>query len=292
MIRKIIVPTDFSAPANGAASYALHIAKYLKCNMALCHSFVVPADLSNADTVSWPLYDYDTLKEEAIDMLAGLSRKLIRMNTLLKTPNTFKPIVDYYAEALPVPQLLNQHTGDTNPALVIAGSSGTGAVTRFFTGSTTRRLIEAAAYPVLLVPPEYPFRAIHKIAFTSDLDPAGIQHIHVLAGFARHFDAEIVITHINPLKEDAKKARDFLLEVTSKINYDKIYYREINTSSVSEGLNQIAENGWADLLVMVHKQGSPLERLLKGSYTKRQISHLKIPMLALPEGTTHIFGIY
>jgi len=293
MIRNILVPTDFSAPANGAAAYALHIARYLKCNLELCHSFIVPADLSQADQVSWPLYDYDTLKENAMEQLAALSRKLVRLNVLYKKSNIYKPIVNYSAEAIPVVQLLDSRIVKEKPVLVVAGSSGTGAVTRFFAGSTTRRLIEATTYPTILVPPDFEFKPIRKIAFATDLDPDNIEAIHLLAGFAKQFDAEIVIVHVQGKTghENTRQAKDFLLEMTSKINYDNILYRELDSSVIQEGLDWITENEWIDLLVMVHRQGNILDRIFKGSHTKRQLDHISVPMLVLPEGFKGTFGV-
>lgn len=290
-MKTIIIATDFSKPAGNAARYALNAAKYLKSNMILCHAFTVPADATVAGHVVWPQYDYEFLLNDASEHLDEFAKELMLEGKSLNFPNTFKPVVEYITEPSGTVQLLKRLAAERKAGLVVAGISGAGAVSRFFTGSTSRALIESASFPVLLIPPVYAFKPVNKIAFATDLNKRDIEVIHSLAGFARYFDAELVVVHVDqhPDKYDATKADLFLNEVTCKINYDKVYYREVSSSDVNQGLDWLSEHGWIDMLVMVHRHASLVDRLIKGSLTKNQIKHVKIPLLVLPEGLSPVF---
>lgn len=291
IMKQIVVPTDFSEAATVAADYALHVAKYLKSNLELCHSFLVPLDATVAGQVVWPVYDYDSLKEDVDLHLDRLAKALMLRGKSLSIPNTFKPVVEYTADAGATGELVSSLVREKQAGLVVVGMSGHGAVRKFFTGSTSRDLIENGYFPLLLVPAGYVFKPIHKIAFATDLSIGDIEVLNALAVFARCFDAEIVIVHVDrhPGRAERKDVADFLSEVTCKINYDKIYYREVNSKNVNDGLQWLTEHGWIDLMVMVHRSDNLLDRLLKRSVTRRQADRINIPLMVLPEGLNPVF---
>ncbi|WP_316792831.1 universal stress protein [Pedobacter frigoris] len=289
-MKTIVVPTDFSKPAGDAAKYALHIAKYLKSNIKLCHAFMVPVDATVAGQVVWPLYNYESIFKDVSEELDVLAKDLMQESRELNFPNTFKPVVEHTAEPGGAVELINRLVKEEHAGLVVMGMSGAGAITKFFTGSVSRSLIENSTSPILLIPGGCEFKEVKKIAFATDLDKRDIEIIHTLVGFARHFNAELVVVHVDhdPKHYDAKKADRFLNEVTCKINYDKIYYREISSANVNDGLQWLSEHGWIDILVMVHRPHSFMDKLIRGSFTKKQAGSVKIPLLVLPEGLTAV----
>ena len=113
--------------------------------------------------------------------------------------------------------------------------------------------------------------------------------IHILqslATLARHFDADILITHVtteNMEKNHQQKIDQFLREVTCKINYHKIYYKDLNYSSVHEGLNSLVESSYIDILAMVHRRHDFLTDLFKGSDTVKMVKYRNIPLLVFSE---------
>jgi hypothetical protein len=153
-------------------------------------------------------------------------------------------------------------------------------------------MIAKTQYPLFLVPEQCSFHPIKKIAFATDLQQKDIEVIHSIVGFARHFNAELLITHVsgNNLGNSlSARAESFLNDVTCKINYDKIYYRGVPQATVGRGLDWVTEFGMVDLMVMIHRKHSLLERLLKGSFTKAQAAKSKLPLLVMPEGVHPVF---
>jgi nucleotide-binding universal stress UspA family protein len=292
-MKPILIPTDFSDSAENAAWYALHVARYMKTNIELCHAFLVPAEYSMAGQPAFPAYDYSTLKAETSAQLVDLARKLDEKNHAAASKYSFHPGIKCISEAGVVPEIVGKLVEENPKQLVVLGMSGIGATAKFILGSSSRNLIEKGGFPLLLIPTGFVFNEIRKIAFATDLRAEDIEVLHSLAGFARYFDAEIIVAHVSDEKrqsnEHLKKEDEFLNDITSKVNYNKIFFRRINNSKVSEGLDWLSAHGHIDMLVMIHRPLGFLDRLFRGSYTKNQADHIHIPLLVFPEGLHPVF---
>jgi len=290
-MKKILVPTDFSLPAENAAVYALNLAKSISANILLFNAIRIPANAPLAAQVNRPLVDYNTLKEEVTRELHELSQKLKMDDTGASLP--VYPAIQYKSQAGSVTTVVSHIFEQEKAFLVVMGLSGEGAVSRFFLGSNSRDLIDKANFPVLLVPSNSKFNGIRKIAFATDLSEKDIEVIHCLAGFAAYFNAEILLAHVSENKaEDAahqRKLTAFLSDVTCKINYPHIYYRHINQGDVDQGLDWLAEHGLIDILVMVHRHNNLIGDLFHRSHTQKVARHIDIPLLVYPGQGKYFF---
>lgn len=286
-MKKILVPTDFSQPAHNAARYAVNLAKGLKANVALCHAIFVPAESPFAAQSPWPIEDYSSLKKQSTHELNVLAHQLKNEEGLSKYEEQDTPKIEYVSEADSVEDIVRTLVEEQNIHLVVMGLTGKGNLMRHILGSNSLGVLNMATFPVLLVPECAAFKSIGKIAFATDLGVGDIDIIHSLSGFARHFAAEILITHVSREKVDheehEKKINNFISDVTCKVNYNKIYYRHISEGSVDSGLSWLVENSGIDILVMVHRQRSFFSGLFKSSHTKTLAKHIQIPLFIFPE---------
>src|SRR5471030_1559819 len=97
-MKAILVPTDFSAPANNAARYAMHLAKQMHTNIELCNAMMIPIEAPAAAQVSWPLEDYRDIKKSVTDELNFLSEKLEQEDREVSVQQLYHPIVSYTSE--------------------------------------------------------------------------------------------------------------------------------------------------------------------------------------------------
>ena len=285
-MKTILVPTDFSVCADNAAHYAIQLAKVLKTDVKLCNAFLVPAQTALADTVVWPLEDYDSIKNGINRKLYFASDRLTKQEKL-DPENGADPRIDFIGRAGSVPHVVKEIVSKEDIPLVVMGISGAGALSRLFLGSNSRDMIEAADFPLLLIPRETNYKRIRKITFATDLNPNDLEIIYSLAAFARNLNAEILIAHITGEKYDAaehqKMADNFLSDVTCKANYDKIYYRHIKSMDVAHGLNWICEHSLSDMIVMSHSKHNIIDAFFAGSYTQKLAQHVNIPLMVYPK---------
>ena len=283
-MEKILIPTDFSGPAENAAFYAMNLAKSTNANVILCNAIKVPANAPMAAQIAWPLVDYNTLKNEVSRELDHLSKKLRRDDVSSGLP--VYPSITCVSDAGPVTDVVKDLVAKEKVSMVVMGMSGTGALNRFFLGSSSRNLIDNASFPVLLIPPDAVFNGIHKIAFATDLHEQDIEVINSLAAIAFHFNAEILIAHVSGERPDdlkhQHKINAFLSDITCKINYPKIYYRHIRQQDVNQGLDWLTAHGLIDILVMVHRHNNLIANLFNRSHTQNVARHIDIPLLVYP----------
>jgi nucleotide-binding universal stress UspA family protein len=279
----ILVPTDFSVHAQNAALFAWQLAKYINARVILCNAFNVPAEEVAAAQVAWPLEDYQSMQEASAEGLRSLAAGLEKR---ADGEYAVMPEVSYVNEAGSVADVVGALAVRERALLVVMGTSPSGGLVRFLWGSKRNSLIEDVQVPLLLVPENYGYKYPKRIAFATDWQESDIEVIQSLVSLARHYQADILITHVTDNKEtngsNSGNADEFLNQVTCKINYPHIYYRQINNGDVDEGLSWLSENGGIDMLAMVHRRHPLIERLLKGSHTKTAAKHNQIPLLVFP----------
>lgn len=286
-MKNILVPTDFSLAAKNAGAYAMHLAMEMKANIKLCNAVMVPIEIPVTTYVTTPLITFETIEKEAETQLQLLAIKMKASPELTSPVNNHFPSVEIATGIGSVPDVVNDLTRHKDVSMVVMGMSGAGGVTQFLMGSNSRAMVENARLPVLLVPEEARFKRIHKIAFATDLNKADTAVIHLLAGFARALNAQLLLAHITGKDEKITKVRQeeidrFLNDITNKVNYSKIYYQHISNKEVDEGLDWLAEHAQIQVLAMVHQQHSMIYRLFKGSHTQRLRKHIAIPLLVFP----------
>lgn len=284
-MKKILVPTDFSLPAKNAALYAMHLASGMRADVKLCNAVMVPVEVPVAAHISTPLMAFDVLEHAAEDGLKQWVKKIEQLNERNFPADVYHPAVESEIGVGPVKEVVSNLAGSQHINLVVMGMSGAGGLSEFLLGGNARELIEKATFPVLLIPSEATFKPIHKIAFATDLSKEDTAVIHVLAGFARTFNAQILIVHI--IKDEATDKTEleignFLNDITNKVNYHKIYYQRISDKDVDDGLDWLADYGQIQMLAMVHRKHNVLHKLFKGSYTQRLKRHIKIPLMVFP----------
>jgi nucleotide-binding universal stress UspA family protein len=278
-MKTILVPTDFSPSANNAANYAVKIAQIVKANVKICNAIKVPGESVLAAQVAWPLEESADLKEVAEAELNYLVTTLEKQ--LEENEYGFKPRIQHTKGFGNIPDFIRNLVSDDHINIVIMGMSGANVFSKFALGSNSRDLINKADFPLLLIPKTCAYRPIKKIGFATDLNETDINSLHTLANFARHFNADIVVSHVAPIPHESQKLVDlFLSNVTCKIDYPNIYYRSLQSNSVNAGLQWLTENGHIDMMVMTHRSNS----FFSNSYTQKLAIKSNVPLMVLPKG--------
>jgi nucleotide-binding universal stress UspA family protein len=277
-MKTIAVLTDFSERADNAALYAAHLAQHLKANVLLYNAFFVASADPLSAQVAWPMEDFEELQHESEKEIHSLLAKLKKELTL--SPTEFMPAIECRSRDGNLNSHLDELLADREIIMLVMGNHQKG-ISTLMTGNHMRELMDQALLPVLIIPEHQTFEAIHKIAFATELDDGDIEFIHSLASLARNFDAEILITHTTNT-DDHKLVDTFLNKVTNKVDYPKIYFRPLKDTTVNEGLSWLTKHGQIDMLVMVHRHKSLLERFFTRSNSQHMAAEIEMPLLIYP----------
>jgi nucleotide-binding universal stress UspA family protein len=266
----ILIPTDFSPPADHAAAYGFKLAEKLKLNIQLCHA---DKDIST--------------KTSSASKLVSLAGSLVKEKS--PSPGDFIPLIKFTTLCGTVASVAQTLTENTSIPMVVMGTSGTGGQQKGFTGRDSQEMIGSSRIPLLLVPPLASTALPRKIAFATDLDEKDMPILYSLATLARDLKAEIIIVHIDAGSYDHETRKGqlhrFLDKVREDIRFTAFSYRNIESKNVAEGLNHIANEGSVDMLVMSHSRHRQLESLLNAgnSFTLEMAKDLRIPLLVFPK---------
>lgn len=138
-IRHILVPTDFSEPAQAALQYARSLAAEFGSDLHLLHIVPEPYIYPWGTEVStMPLVDLLTQSEtQAAERLKTIAPSDVKTKTAT-------------AIGTPVDRIL-QYIADEGIDLVVLGTHGRGAVGHLLLGSVAERVVRRSPVPVLTV---------------------------------------------------------------------------------------------------------------------------------------------
>lgn len=285
-MKKILVPTDFSVPAENAARYALGLAKEMKADIIICNAFKVPTEAPMAAQVAWPLMNYAELQQEVTTELDSLVKSLSSQSCLAEEAE-YCPDLTYESRVGSVFEVVSSMVRKEKIDLVVMGIAGANGFTQLILGSNTREMVERADFPVLLVPFEAGFKKIEKIVFASNLSKDELEPLQVLSGFAAELNAKIIIAHItnkevDPDGKQQHEIDEFFQQVIAEVNFPDIKYEYLWNVDVDNGLDWIAEEKNVDMVVLSHHQHHLLHRMFVGSHTQKLSRHIKVPLLVFP----------
>ncbi len=291
-MKTIAVLTDFSKRSEHAAMYALQLAKKIKADILLFNAFMVPAEKSNGKQSAWPPEDYDEVQKKTKKRLIALRGKLEGELEEKSSPGAYLPAISYQCEEGAVANNIAGLEENRDIVLMILATHGADDISAFLMGNNCSQVIDAASTPLLIIPEGCRIKNIEKFAFATDIVHNDIDYISSMASLAKHFSAEILVANVNhhaPLtKEHENAINAFKKEIMQKINYSKVYYRNIPNESVQNGLDWMMENIKFDILVMVHRKGDLSDFFFKSSITKKIADHAYIPLLVYPYPVTSV----
>lgn len=163
--------------------------------------------------------------------------------------------------------------------LVVVGVQNHGGTENFFLGSHVERAICLAPYPVLAVkPPQAEFNVrtiLFPSDFSADADSAfpGLQP--VLTAFP---DATLHLLHVAASGND-EEARQHMRAFATRHQLTHYQTASVQADGVSAGVEQYAQQGQADLVVLPTYHHSGLSSFLHAGITDTVAAHALPPVL-------------
>lgn len=280
-MRRLLVPTDFSADAMKAVTYSVEIARKAGAAIYLLHVVELVTDrIRQPYSLHDRLHDeimtarrqeLNTLREELIDAYPDLT-----IETKLANGNITTTILEH-AEKLKID-------------IIVMGTQGAGGLKEVLWGTVTASIIRRTKIPVLAVPFEYQIKKPEAIVFATNqfeknklllkrfIELAGLFNtvVHVVI----YLDEEISSTldyHFS-----SEQMADYLLYLKQAYPDIKFSGEVLEGKNFEDAIEEYDSKNGVDMIAMVTYPKNSLERLLKISVTRKMALHSKIPVLALP----------
>lgn len=277
MMRKIVIPTDFSNNAFNALKYAVDLFKYEKSDFILLHAY--------ADEV----YNHETLiSQELLERLKEqtLTRSSKKMETIISkiqeySPNprhNFRSFSGFGALVDEVNDLVNEENAD----ITIMGTRGKTNDRNISFGSNTLQVLKYVQSPVLCIPAGFKYKKPNRILFPSNyLIPYQKRELKLLGELARSYRSEIHMLYISNFPADSFRQKDNQLILKEQFHQTDFQFHWVEEADRVQTIIKFIEDLQIDILVMVNSRHTYLENILYRSTIDKISLHPKIPFLVL-----------
>ena len=280
MLKKIIVPTDFSACANNAVEYAVQSAKILPVEVIVLHSFDVKEDLYT---------DYMGVNKEfnQIQMNEAM-RKLEMLKNSIKEKEGIDITTIVSKKSLQ--KALREIVEAEDISLIIMGSTGAHRIRRVFFGSNTSSIIGNSEVPVLVIPCNYHWKKPKKIVFATNRFEREKFILDFLFEMADLFMAQVEVFVFSDEEnkesliyaEDSRNLSEYENMISKKYNEKNLSAIHLTGKDFKQSLSDYIDVNDVDILAMVRYERGFWEDIFHTSMTKSMSYRTKIALLAIP----------
>lgn len=278
-MKKILLPTDFSENAWNAIAYALELFKNENCTFYILHTYT-PLFYRLDYMMGGP--EFSAIPDVGVDIsVAGLEKTLDDIKS--RYPNKkhqYKTVSAFNTLTDEINSLCESHKIN----LIVMGTQGATGAKEILLGTNTVYVIRKAKVPVLAVPENYSFKPIKKILFAVDYWTCyKEEELKFLNEMIDLNAAKLVVVHANEehaLTEVQKKNKTYLMDYFKTV--DPVFEEMKDQYMPNAVHDYIAEHG-IDLLTMMNRKHSFLERLLVKQNIDTIGYHVKIPFLVMKD---------
>ncbi|MEO5890060.1 MAG: universal stress protein [Ferruginibacter sp.] len=258
----VIVPIDFSSTALHTARYAAQLlVGHPGVNILLYHSFSKPAE-----------------EAIAIESLEELKRELLANHSV--SIEILTQLEDDFVKGLD--RAVRHRKAD----LVIMGITGKSALAQVFFGSNTLKMVESKVCPVLIVPEKAPFRNISNVMLTSDFkDTTRTTPSAPIKDILGVFEAQLHIVNVDKdhyisLTDSYEREKQNLAKMFEAYNPEFYFMRLYD---IDEAITLFADDKGIDLIILIRRNETFIEKLFTASHTKSITYRSKVPILVMHE---------
>lgn len=276
-MRKIVIPTDFSANAYNALKYAVELFKYETSEFYILHAFADEV-FSNEEIVT-----REQMEESRRDLQERYDKKLWNILKLIKeySPNprhSFNTLASFGNLIDEINDVVNTENAD----IVVMGTRGLSKERKLTFGTNTLQVIKYIQCPVLSIPDNFEFKDPENLLFPTDfMIPYQRRELKLVAYLARSFNARVHMMYISKFKLDSLRQQENEQFLKQQF-YDTRYNLHIvEAQDKITGIMDQIDKLQIDMLVMVNSRYTYLENILYQSTIDKLGLYPRIPFLVL-----------
>lgn len=277
----ILVTTDFSPTAEKAFRFALDLAARAKGTIILYHTFI-PTESTFKGTEK-VRNQYNTQSE------ANIVKRLERLKKKVAGDSN-EVAVSTVVGRSPLIDNIVGFADHNHIDLIVMGTQGVSGLKKTIIGSVTSRVIEKSNLPVLLVPEKYELEVPGRFVFAADCQSSDERALTLIDAMAKLYHADITVLHFisvyNTESEKEEERNDFntyAYSLQRVFNESKIKFHLRETSSVMETMEALDRKFPYDILAMVRRNKTFLEKFFIKSFTQNMSYITRKPLLIVPD---------
>ena len=274
LIKKIVIPYDFSETADLSLEHAIFMAKLMQAEITLLH---IVETVSFTSAISHAFSGFEKKIETATnEKLEQLAKDIhIKSGVTLKIRTEVGRI---YKKICSVAE-------EIDADVIIMGTHGASGYQKFSVGTNTSRVVQEAPCPVISVQTHAKGVGFTKIVLPIDESTESRQKVPFAVGLAQHYGAHIhIVGLINFSGADIVRKFKIKVEQVEEyvdqhgLGYDTTYSEGNDLAAMTM---KAAEDVNADLLVIMTEQQQLITGFLLGTYATKVVNNSKVPVLSI-----------
>ncbi|HEX5152186.1 MAG TPA: universal stress protein [Parafilimonas sp.] len=266
-MKTIIAPTDFSSISYNACLYAARMAEDIKAELVLLHVTELPV----------AAMEFPVMQEVPDDISMEEELNELRDKLLAETNNTVNIQTKHIMGS--VEYEIKELCNEKEPFVVVMGTHSYSLIDRFFIGSTTLYSVKHLRYPVLVIPSNFQYKPVKKIALASDMKNIYEVPANEIEAIVKYFKAELQIFYAGKDKQQISRnsLAGLLLDHRLENLQPQLHY--VEDEDILKGVSSLAEKHGTDIVMIIPKKHGLFHR----SQSKDFVFYSDIPVMAIHE---------
>jgi nucleotide-binding universal stress UspA family protein len=273
-MKRILVPTDFSAPAKQALHFAVEIAQKSNGRIHLIHVVDLPVSYS---LVSPSIYVDDSIVKDSMALAQKSFDKMVEKHKGSGVSITYS--VEYGNPSMAILKLIEEQKSD----LVVMGTSGASGIKEILIGSNAEKIVRGSKVPVISIPVGSKTTTIKNIVFPNSLREENETLTLAVKAMQNFFKAKLHLVYVNTpalFKRDHETIGR-LRTYARRYMFKDVEIHVYNDLSEQEGTMNFATEIGADMIAMGTHGRQGLGHLFSGSVAEDVVNHVKCPIWTL-----------
>jgi nucleotide-binding universal stress UspA family protein len=287
VIRKILVPVDYSECSKFACRYAIKIACKVRAEIKFFHAYYSPAfdliELAGAVQTQSQLREEVTTNLEASEK-ATIESYIQQMKDYMAECGMAETLFSYnITPGVPEDEIIS-FSEEYGPDLVVMGTHGKGTGMGSIIGSVTAAVINRIAFPIIAVPEKYIFvgeRNVKNVLYVTDFDESDFLSLKKLMNITEQLDLDIHCVHIgdNPKEWDQVKMDGLMGYFSKAYGKTQVSYSFINQKNLLEDLDNLVREKSINIISLTSHRRNLIDKLFRPNLPKKLFYHSGIPLL-------------
>lgn len=278
-MKRILVPTDFSAQAENALKVAAQLAKRYDGEIFLLHLLELPLQLVEHTASGSGVSDTGggDLPEALFFMKLARKRfdEILEKDYLRGVP--VHDTVEFHQAFDGIMEISKEHNCD----LIVMGSHGSSGFKEMFIGSNTEKVVRNSTIPVLVIKNDIEPFDVKNFVFATDFELENKHTLTSARNFANKIGATLHLLYVNTAsnfltsKDSTSLMNDFI-EGEELENYTLNIYNDV---SVEKGILNFAKSLDAGLVGISTHGRKGLAHFFNGSISEDIVNHANRPVV-------------
>jgi nucleotide-binding universal stress UspA family protein len=276
-MKKILFPIDFSETAINAFVYALELAKIIKGELVLLHSFELPT----VGNVFYPENYKETFETLELSKFEQFKDEIPKLRAIAEQRNLGHINMSHRIMDGVLIHNIQESIKKDKIDFVVMGTSGATGWKELFVGTNTGEVITTVNVPVLSVPVDAKFNKIETIGFTTRFREKDKTALQQVVSIAKKTNAKVKCLYVKTKETDNTEAT--FTAWKNHFKNDPVSFFILPSEEVNETILDFISHQAIDVLAMITYKRNFFEALFNSSLSQKMSYNCDIPILVFQE---------